>query len=707
MKAIHLSVTIGDWKSFEFLQQVLEPDCYLIGFVLILSTLICRVKGRTVFYITSHVLLITLLALYALDTALLVNLNASLNWSDLQKYLSEWQAIYSFLNWKYFLLLLIIPVWNRRIALADKKQAAIVLLGVFFILAGLLAGTTHKTLSDLLPWSPAFDYEDINLYSAADVWKHRLASPDSNLADLLLTDKNIVMVVIESLSAEDSLRTSGLADRLPMLDKLSHDGVLFDNFIANYSDTEGGVVSLLTGASPMPFPGGSRHLYRSFRHRASLIKAFNDNGYHTEFLTTGPLSFLKKGDFLHDIGITRVQGREEVRRFGLAPKGSFDSPADSYLYDEALERIHDLSHTSQPFFLTLLTVTSHAPMHDPDGRGNNQDNVWEYVDRKLSGFYRRLKNNDFFKDGILIVTSDHRKMYPIPFEVSEHFGQSGAARIPLVIIGAGIPRGLVDHRLFQQSDLLGKLKHVGSKDTVLTTLATYVERYTMHYTKASAYGQLSIIDEEGESYKARVQGNQFLWEGQIPAKSDLYEAELHALRSNDQYLRERSEHLWNPVFDLSRNGISQEPTRPGILTNIYTGFDIDKSLTADSPRFLGKQVIEQIDYRDINGVFQGATYEYSLQMIGKILIPTLGNYWFRIESDDGAGLAIDQKVVIDANFSKGFLPEDGVVFLEKGMHAFELRYFQKGGAAGLRFSWKKPDSDTWEVIPSSSFFLAD
>jgi len=708
MKAKALSVTVDDWKSFGFLQQTLEPEYILIGLILVLSILVCRLKGKIILAIISHIILITLLSLYAIDTALLLHLNASLNWSDLKKYLSEWRAIASFMNWKYIFLLLIIPAWNRRITLTKKYQSAIVLLGMSFILAGLLADSYQKTLDELLPWSPEFNSVNNNYYSDADVWTHRLAWNDTDSVNSLLTEKkNLILVVIESLSAEDSNRTSGLADRLPMFDKLSYDGMLFDKFIANYSDTEGGLVSLLTGAPPTPFPGGSRNLYHSFSHRTSLINAFNNNGYHTEFLTTGPLSFLSKGEFLRDLGISKVRGLMEVQSFREAPKGSFDSPADSYLYDEALKVIHDLNRADHPYFLTLLTVTSHRPPRDPDGRGNNQDNVWEYVDRKLYRFYQQLKNSEYFRDGILIVTSDHRKMYPIPFHVSEHYGQSSMSRIPLVIIGSGIPHGLVDHRLFQQSDLLRKLNYVANKDAVLTTLATYVERYTARYTEASAYGQLLIINEGEKSFAARVQGTQFTWTKDIPARSDFYEAELHALRINDQYLKAHSELSWNPVFNYRKKGKIQDTTQHGIQVRIYKGSDIDQKLNPNSSRFLGEELVEKIDYQDIRGVFKGLTDEFSLQMTGKILLPITGNYWFRIESDDGAGLAIDQKVVIDADYPKGFSPEDGAVFLKEGVHTFELRYFQAGGAAGLKLSWKKPESDIWEIIPSSTFFLLD
>jgi hypothetical protein len=61
------------------------------------------------------------------------------------------------------------------------------------------------------------------------------------------TRKNIVFVIVESLSASDSARTSGVRDRLSRFDELSQRGTLFRNFFANYEASEGGLVALLNG----------------------------------------------------------------------------------------------------------------------------------------------------------------------------------------------------------------------------------------------------------------------------------------------------------------------------------------------------------------------------------------------------------------------------------------------------------------------------
>gem|GEM_PF-2874314 len=58
------------------------------------------------------------------------------------------------------------------------------------------------------------------------------------------SDKNIIVIVDESLSAVDSYRISGLKQYLTGFDTMSEDGILYTNMIANGNTTDAGLISL-------------------------------------------------------------------------------------------------------------------------------------------------------------------------------------------------------------------------------------------------------------------------------------------------------------------------------------------------------------------------------------------------------------------------------------------------------------------------------
>ncbi len=53
-----------------------------------------------------------------------------------------------------------------------------------------------------------------------------------------------------------------------------------------------------------------------------------------------------------------------------------------------------------------------------------------------------------------------------------------------------------------------------------------------------------------------------------------------------------------------------------------------------------------------------------------------GNYKFRLVSDDGSKLYIDQKLIVDNDGVHQFIAQSGSVKLAKGDHSFKLQFFQ-------------------------------
>lgn len=681
----------------------LAPDGMTVGLFGLLLICAFGIKSTPSRWlrVIGHCVMILIVASIGLDTLLRFSINSPLHFEDLIKYGGEWQAISSFVGWQHILVIAVILVtwnWTTRYKFPARlwQTSGLFMLGLGLLITMTSTSSGRTVIQDLTKLklrSEANFYSDQNAAILSQDWRHK--------QQLLLPRgaRTIVLLIAESLSAEDSYRTSGLGNRLKKFDEISEHGIMFTNFMANYADTEGGLVSLLSGFPPVPYPGGNRKLYRSFEHGMSVIDQFNEEGFETEFLTTGPLTFLRKGDYLEKIGYQKIQGLHETEAFREAPKFSFKSPPDEYLYEEALRKLDSRGESRQPYLLTLLTVTGHRPMKDPDGRKNSQDNVWEYIDRQYYRFFQELSSRDFFNDGILIITSDHRKMYPLTQPARDFYLDTAPARIPLVIVGSGIPRNRIDHRLFQQSDLLRQLGLVPTGKQ-LTQVATYVERYTLHYTKSSAYGKLRVIDSGQAVFPARVFGNQLEWLGAQPAVAKEYELSLHSQRSEHQLNRLSAEQTWKPWFD-SEGAQESSKLNPGLRLELYEGTDINYLLTSASPRYIQQQIIENVSFPRLDELISNVSRHYSLRITGKLDCPSEGYYWFQLESDDGAGLAIDETVVVDANYPKAYSPEHGVVALAAGLHDIELRYFQRSGPAGLRLSWKRPGDDDWSVIPQS------
>ncbi|MFN8495897.1 MAG: PA14 domain-containing protein [Caldilineaceae bacterium] len=84
---------------------------------------------------------------------------------------------------------------------------------------------------------------------------------------------------------------------------------------------------------------------------------------------------------------------------------------------------------------------------------------------------------------------------------------------------------------------------------------------------------------------------------------------------------------------------------------------------------------------------------YSVIWRGKLWAPQDGNYVFGVDSDDGAFLYIDGKLVVDNGGAHGARYVENALSLTAGLHPIEVHYFQDGGSQELQLFWTPPGGD--------------
>ena len=76
---------------------------------------------------------------------------------------------------------------------------------------------------------------------------------------------------------------------------------------------------------------------------------------------------------------------------------------------------------------------------------------------------------------------------------------------------------------------------------------------------------------------------------------------------------------------------------------------------------------------------------------------------FRLTSDDGSRLTIDDQVVVDHDGLHGDTAKEGSVTLTAGtVHDLRLDYFEAGGGERLTLEWMPPGATTFTVVPTSA-----
>lgn len=267
---------------------------------------------------------------------------------------------------------------------------------------------------------------------------------------------NIIVLAVESLSMHHSQLFGGFRDLTPRLDAIAREHTSFPDFIANGFTTDGGLIALVTGQSPIPQIGRyqSAEAFAGFDDpHGSLPDIVHPQGYAAHFFTTGDLGFLDKSKWLKSLGFDSWEGAEQPFYNGWKRR-HFNAAEDKALYLRFLQWLDSRKDEGAPWLAVVLTVSTHPPFINPQTDQPDEPGAFRYADAQLGMFYDELAKRSFFHNGILLISGDHRSMSPLFALEQQRFGDSALARTPFVVAtDLPIARGVVSG-LYSQTDVV-------------------------------------------------------------------------------------------------------------------------------------------------------------------------------------------------------------------------------------------------------------
>ena len=544
-KAVNLTIEMdADWHRFIVFVGL---DALFLAW-LFMAALLVGITGRKWFGGVVYCLLAAMVFLYLLDSFVLLALDEHASLFEIGRYAPEWNVILSFFDAGTYiaaLLFLLCMFVFAGYTPVIKKMSLLLVIGA---LLSAVAGSVYapRSLGFYAMTNPfqllglnasqqaaeVYSTEEIAFYGGLK--REEVAVPASK--------PDIILLIVESLSSINSKKLSGNAGMLNDFDALAGEGVLFSNFFANHQASEGGLIALLGGFPPINFPTATPYMFDEFAIQASVIADYREQGYFTEFLTNADLAFIGLDGFLGGLGFDSSRGRDDVEEMSRAPRIVQDAPSDAFLYRTAMSSVRFRRSFEQPFLLTIATTSTHLPYTHPEGGPDTPEAIWAWSLQRLLGFYSRLSESGFFDRGILLITGDHRQMRPVSRAETELYGDSARARVPLLVIGNNYPRGVIDERFFQQSDLLRMLGRIHDSKGPLSPHPLWVERYNRKYGRIELINSLTVFDETDQGlngYRITMPGNLIQWPDGKPGFAREVETRIHVQRSNHQRVRQQ------------------------------------------------------------------------------------------------------------------------------------------------------------------------
>jgi len=119
----------------------------------------------------------------------------------------------------------------------------------------------------------------------------------------------------------------------------------------------------------------------------------------------------------------------------------------------------------------------------------------------------------------------------------------------------------------------------------------------------------------------------------------------------------------------------------GLKVSYYAGTNFERLICKKTERSVDRNYGKQSPARDVPKDHFSAIWK------GYIHIPAADIYYFKLQSDDGSRLYIDDKLIIDNWAGRAFLPIVGQKTLKKGKYSIKIEYYDKVGNARLRLKW--------------------
>lgn len=293
------------------------------------------------------------------------------------------------------------------------------------------------------------------------------SSCDSGLSVLKVSRPDIVLILMESISAANMRQLGGQEDIMPGLDSLCREGILFTSFYASGFRTEQGLVALLSGFPAQPSSTIMRE-FDKFERLPGLGPHLKQAGYHCNFYFSGDLEFANTGAYLRSQDFTKILDKDAREWIKTTQWGAYDEEIFSCHLREAAEDPH-------PSFSIIMTATNHEPF-DADvtqhfvvkGEADAYKNTSRYTDACIAAYIRRAREQDWWDHTLIIVTSDHAHFWPL------NSASNSAQRhhIPFLLLGGAIKeefRGHVFDEVASQCDFPAfLLNQTGLSDTAFS-----------------------------------------------------------------------------------------------------------------------------------------------------------------------------------------------------------------------------------------------
>ena len=253
---------------------------------------------------------------------------------------------------------------------------------------------------------------------------------------------NIVLIAIESFSADFLAHYGNTRQLTPVFDALIDSSIGFSNMYATGTRTVRGMEALTLCVPPTP--GNSIVRRPDNNHLFSIATVLRQKNYDLKFIYGGDGYFDNMNTFFGGQGfdiVDRNRGNPlsddiKTTRFNIEnSEVHFENAwgiCDEDIYGQSVKYANKVANKNQPFFQFLMTTSNHKPFSYPAGKidlpSGNREGAVRYTDFALGQYLNAASKQPWFANTVFVIVADHCASSAGKWEIN-----IGGHHIPAVI----------------------------------------------------------------------------------------------------------------------------------------------------------------------------------------------------------------------------------------------------------------------------------
>src|SRR6218665_3281364 len=234
--------------------------------------------------------------------------------------------------------------------------------------------------------------------------------------------KNVVFILVESLSGSFMKEFGNQNNITPFRDSLAQKSIFFNNLYATGTRTVRGMEAMTLSIPPTP---GQSIVKRPENHNLFTVSSvFKSKGYTSNFFYGGDGYFDNMNSYFGGNGFTIYdRGRGSVLSDAIkTTRNNIDDNevtfenawgiCDEDIFNKMIKVADKHYAKNELFFNFVMTTSNHRPYTYPDDgidipSGTSRDGAVKYTDYALRKLFEKAKRKPWFKNTVFIIIADH------------------------------------------------------------------------------------------------------------------------------------------------------------------------------------------------------------------------------------------------------------------------------------------------------------